>query len=356
MEYTGRLLGQELIDWAIRGAETVYKGQISVIVADRFANMHPGDAEKTPLALQYFVPKTGEGMHAAKAFIIDGVGYDYWALPWERLEKIADMEETIAVVLAEGEVVWAESEEDRARFYALKERLFRNLSDIKYVCRILADRLDEAMEIFKNMAFEEDIGKLRMGARFIGVGLGDAIAAVNGTYVKCGEHGTDDPVPLLSRLHRVPEGYIDLQKRLCTARDGEELVALCRGMIRTVRRFLTELLPMQEQEKTEYPAGWYEELAYTWRRIKYFCDREDAANAFGWAAYLQLDMRMLGDLLTDDEQNILRDFDPENLPRFAGRAEEARALVHTRLRERGVRICEYEDLDAFLRENGYDEV
>lgn len=356
MEYTGKLLGQELIDWAIRGAETAYKGQISVIMADRFANMHPGDAGKTPLALTYYVPKTQEGVHAAKTFIIDGVGYDYWALPWERLEGIADMEETIAFVLAEGEVVWAESEEDRARFYALKERLFRNLSDIKYVCRILADRLNEAMEIYKSMSFEDDIGKLRMGARFVGESLSDAIAAVNGTYIKCGEHGTDDPVPLLSRLRRVPDGYIDLQKKLCTAKDGEELTSLCRGMIRTVRRFLTELLPEQRPEKTEYPVGWYEELIYTWRRIKYFCDRGDAANAFGWGAYLQLDMRVLGDLLTDDEQNILRDFDHENLSRFAERAEEARALVHTRLRERGVRICEYETLDAFLRENGYDEV
>ena len=157
MLYNGKLLGKELIEWAIREAETTYKGQISVIVADRFANMHPGDAAAAPMALTYFVPKTPEGEKTARAFIIDGVGYDYWALPWERLEGIADMEETIAVILAEGEVVWAECEADRARFYALKERLFHNLSDLKYVCRILANRLEEAMEIYKNMAFEEDI-------------------------------------------------------------------------------------------------------------------------------------------------------------------------------------------------------
>ena len=100
MAYSGAFLGKELIDWAIHEAKTTYKGQISVIVADRFANMHPGDAVSIPLALTYFVPKTQVGMGAAEAFIIDGIGYDFRALPWERLEKIAYLNETSAVFLA----------------------------------------------------------------------------------------------------------------------------------------------------------------------------------------------------------------------------------------------------------------
>lgn len=356
MAYSGVFLGKELIDWAIHEAETTYKGQISVIVADRFANMHPGDAVSTPLALTYFVPKTQVGMGAAEAFIIDGIGYDYWALPWERLEEIADLNETIAVVLAEGEVVWADSEADRARFYALKKRLFKNLADPQYVCRILAQRLEEAMEIFKNMAFEEDIGKLRVGARFIGISLSDAIAAVNGTYIKCGECGTDDPVPLLKRLQNVPEHYIELQEKLYTVKEGEELIALCREMIRTVRRFLTELLPESKPEEVPYPVGWYEELIYTWRRIDYFCRQNDAENAFGWGAYLQQDMGMLGGLLSEEEQNIMRDFDSKDLSRFARCCEETRLLVYNRLKQTGVRVDEYPALEDFLRERRHDEV
>ena len=356
MEYTGHFLGEELIRWAIHDAETVRKGQISVIVADRFANMHPGDAVSTPLALTYYVPKTPEGANAAKSFIIDGIGYDYWALDWERLEGIADLKETIAVVLAEGEVVWAASEKDRKRYYDLKARLFEHLSDPQYVCRILAQRLEEAMEIYKQMAFEENIGKLRVGARFIGENLGDAIAAVNGTYMKCGENGTDDPVPLLNKLRRVPDGYIELQKKLHTVKDGEELVAVCREMIRTVRSFLSMLLPEPQPEAVRYPKGWYEEMAYTWRRIRYFCDQKDAANAFGWGAYLQQDMSMLGGLLSEEEQNLLLDFDEKNLPAFAQRCEDARVIVYERLKQNGVKLYEYDSFEDFIRENGYDEV
>ncbi len=356
MAYQKKLLGKELIDWAIRGAETTYKGQISVIVADRFANMHPGDLKSTSLALTYYIPKTKNGERAAQAFIIDDVGYDYWALPWERLEEIADLNETIAVVLAEGEVVWAESEADRARFYTLKKRLFKNLADPQYACRILAQRLEEAMGIFKNMAFEEDIGKLRVGARFIGISLSDAIAAVNGTYIKSGECGTDDPAPLLKRLHNVPEHYIELQEKLYTVKDGEELISVCREMIRSVRRFLSKLLPERVPETMEYPVGLYEELTYTWRRIQYFCACGDAANAFGWGAYLQQDLGMLTGFLTEEEQNIMQDFVSEDLSRFARRCEEARVLVNNRLTQNGVQINAYRALEDFLRERRNDEV
>ena len=351
MEYNGRIYGKELIDWAIHRAETQYKGQIAVIVADRFANMHPGDLKDNPSAITYFVPKTEDGADAGMTFLIDGVGYDYWALPWERLESIADLEETISVILAEGEVVWADTEADRNRFYALKEKLFRNLNDPQYVCRILARRLEDAMEIYKNMAFEEDLGMLRMGARYVGLYLGDAIAAANGTYMKCGETGTDDPLPILRKLEHVPAGYITLQAQLCTVKDGEKLIALCREMIRAVRKFLQDLLPETKPEPV-YWSGWYEEMAYTWRRIRYFCDHGDAANAFGWGGYLQQDIGMLGGLLTEDEKNILRDFDAANLPAFAARCEQARAIIYERLKAGGTPIREYDTLEDFLAAEG----
>lgn len=350
MEYNGRFYGKELIDWAIRDAETKHKGQIAVIIGDRYANMHPGDGQHCPLALQNFIPKTPEGEKAAMSFIVDGVGYDYWGIPWERMEGIADLQETISVILAEGEVVWAASAADKARFYALKERMFRNLSDPRYVCRIIARRLEDAMEIYKNMAFEEDTGMLRMGARFVGIYLGDAIAAANGTYLKCGETGTDDPSPILRSLPDVPEGYVEMQGKLCAAASGEEIVSLCREMILKVRKFLQARMPKAQEEKPspESIAGWYEEMIYTWRRIQYFCDRGDAPNAFGWGGYLQQDMGMLGDLLTDGERNILRNFDAEQLSAFAQRCEEARALVYNRLKAHGVPIREYDTLEAFL--------
>lgn len=354
MEYNGKFYGKELIEWAIRDAKTKHKGQIAVIVGDRFSNKHPGDGDT--LAPNFFIPAVPEGENASMSFIVDDIGYDYWALPWERLEGIADLQETIACILADGEVVWAASEADANRFYALRERMFRHLADPMYVCRVIARHLESAMEIYKNMAFQEDIGLLRMGARFIGIDLGQAVAAANGTYLKKKEIGTDDPLITLRRLENVPTGYIELQEKIYTAKSGEEIVSLCHGMILAVRKFLKAMLPEEEPAEVTYPEGWYEEMIYTWRRIKYFCDHNDAANVFSWAGYLQQDMRMLGGLISEDEQNILRDFDADDLHAFAERCEQARKLVYGRLKQRGVPLREYDTLEDFLRENEEHEV
>ena len=354
MACTEKVYGKELIDWAIRQAETTHKGKIAVIVGDRYANKHPGDGDG--LAPNFFIPAVPEGEAAAMTFVIGDVGYDYWALSWERLSSIADLEETIACILADGELVWAASAADEKRFYALRDRLNKNLSDPMYVCRVIARYLEDAMEIFKHMAFEEELGRLRVGARFIGIYLGGAIAAANGTYLKRREIGTDDPIGTLKTLARLPQGYLELQEKLPLATDGGTLLALCREMILKVRAFLKAMLPQGAEPSAKYPAGWYEEMTYTWRRIRYFCKLGDAANAFSWGAYLQADMEVLDGIVTEEERNILGQFDAGNLTHFAQVCENTRILVRERLLARGENLREYDTLEDFLRENDTHEV
>lgn len=348
--------GKEIIDWAIRDAQTKHKGEIALIVGDRFANKTPGDGDCT--TLQFFVPKTAAGEKAAMAFTVEGVGYDYFAIPWERLESIAALRDTITFVLAEGQVLWAESEAEKRRFYALRETLFRNLADMSYVCRIVAKRLDEAMQLYARMAFEESLGALRMGARFLSQSLGESIAAVNGTYLKRGGIGTDDPTPLLETLETVPAGYIGLQKRLYSAKTAGEILSVCHDMIAVVRKFLAGLLPPSGEPvpAPEALEGWYEELSYTWRRIAYFCAQGDARNAFSWAGYLQADIGMLGGLVTEEERDLLGAFDENDLHAFAARCGAARVRIREKLAAHGVRLREYGSLADFLRENGEDEI
>lgn len=348
--------GKEIIDWAIRDAETKHKGQIALIIGDKFANKTPGDGSCT--ALQFFVPRTPEGEKAAMSFVVEGVGYDYFAIPWERLEDIAAMRDTLSFVLAEGQVLWAASEADERRFYALKERLFRNLADIPYVCRIIEKRLDAAMQIYKSMAFEERLGTLRVGARFIGEYLGQSVAAANGTYLMRGEMGTCDPLPLLRTLRHVPQGYIGMQEELYSAAEPAQVRTLCHDMIAAVRAFLKTLLPPSEEPVPAPKAleSWYEELAYTWRRIAYFCAQGDAHNAFCWAGYLQQDIGMLGGLVTDEERDLLGAFNENDLAGFAAYCEAARVRIREKLLAHGVRLREYGSLASFLEENGKDEV
>jgi len=69
-----------------------------------------------------FVPKTSRGADLGCSFIINGIGCDFWAIPWERLERIASHEEPIAAIITEGRTIYCASDEDRTRFEELKQR------------------------------------------------------------------------------------------------------------------------------------------------------------------------------------------------------------------------------------------
>ena len=57
-------------------------------------------------------------------------------------------------------------------------------------------------------------------------------------------------------------------------------------------------------------------------------------------------------MVAEDEQNILRDFDAEDLPAFAARCEQARAIIYERLKAGGIPIREYGTLEDFLAAEG----
>ena len=60
----------------------------------------------------YFVPKTERGNRLALTFIVDGIGFDFWAIPWDRLERIANHDERLASIITEGKVIYCASDAD----------------------------------------------------------------------------------------------------------------------------------------------------------------------------------------------------------------------------------------------------
>ena len=53
----------------------------------------------------YFIPKSEKGFSLATTFIVDGIGFDFWALSWERAEKLANRNCGFVSLIADAEVV-----------------------------------------------------------------------------------------------------------------------------------------------------------------------------------------------------------------------------------------------------------
>lgn len=65
----------------------------------------PEDGDE--ISFSYFLPNSDRGFVLAMDFIAEGVGYDFWAMPWERLEHLATLKEGITISLLDGVVLWA---------------------------------------------------------------------------------------------------------------------------------------------------------------------------------------------------------------------------------------------------------
>lgn len=71
----------------------------------------------------FFIPATERGRQAECQFIIDGISFDFWPIGWDRAERMAASEEWNTTIIADCELLYVRSEEDRARFMELRETI-----------------------------------------------------------------------------------------------------------------------------------------------------------------------------------------------------------------------------------------
>ncbi|OAK70528.1 hypothetical protein [Lederbergia galactosidilytica] len=134
----------------------------------------------------FFIPATPRGRKMEVQFIIDGISFDFYPIGWERAERMAALDEWNTTIIADCELLYIRSEEDRARFLKLRENIhamkespnaiklinkaelvlcecFLNLDkfrlagdslDLPY-CRVLAQEV--AGNIFKSLGFLNQI-------------------------------------------------------------------------------------------------------------------------------------------------------------------------------------------------------
>ena len=116
----------ELDDWAINKIKTEYKDDVELLIGHNSYRL-PGDAELARIS--FFFPATEKAYELAKAFIIDGIGYDLFPMSWERIERITELDEDNAPCVGEADILYYRSEQDKERFLELQTRLKKHLND-----------------------------------------------------------------------------------------------------------------------------------------------------------------------------------------------------------------------------------
>ncbi len=224
--------GAKLAEWAIRKIEAEYKDDVCLLLEHQTLRL-PEDQEKT--SFSYFIPATSRAGALARTFIIAGIGYDLFPVAWERVERMADAGDYNTTVLADAEILWARTEDDRQRFASLQARLAANLQNPHLMYRRGLEWVEAAMDIYQEMLFEDRLAKVREKAGTLLNFLCIAVACRNGTYLK---QGQTDEIKVISSMKETPTGFAELYERIIRAKTAEEQKRLCHEIIVATKQFL----------------------------------------------------------------------------------------------------------------------
>lgn len=172
---------KELTNWAITQIQRKYKDDVALLIA---ISGHSLENDCHGECFDYFVPANENGNKLAQTFIIDGVGHDLYPRSWKRIENMADFNDDFTFGLGDAQILYSRSEEEKNHFVAMQKKLKANLQDKDFMLKKALEKLDNAMEIYRTMMFEDLLYKVRMAAGFIAHYLSIAVACINGTYFR----------------------------------------------------------------------------------------------------------------------------------------------------------------------------
>ncbi len=351
----------QLTEWVIEKIKNEYPDDVALLIGIKG---HSTDGDDHGECFDYFVPATKRGEELAETFIIDGIGHDLYPRSWERLQESVNLDD-MAIVLGNAKVLYVRSREDELRFLEMQAQFFRNLADPGFTMKKALQRVEEAKGLFLEMCFEKKLYRVKMLSAGIQQLLSQAAAFVNGTFAEdplFSEAQAYDACPE-SRIYscpdlaELPDEFFLLGKRLLKENCAGTLRETARRLIETTEEFLEEkkeAAPAFAAEKDALApdfsafASWYQELSLTFRRIRYFCGKGMPEQAFCDAANLQSELLEVSRTYGIAEYSLLDAFEPENLLHLKLRADRIESEIRDILNVHGIRINEYDSLQAFF--------
>lgn len=337
-----------LSDWAIKKVETEFRDDVCLLLEHRTLKLEKDMATRT---FSFYIPATNRANGLARTFIIDGIGYDLFPMSWERIERMADVKEYNTTCLADAEILWARSDEDKQRFISLQARLQANLQNPQYMLECAKKWIATVKEIYQDTLFEERLYKVRENSGYICDLLSVAVAFVNGCYFI---HGQTSQLSELSSMKKLPISFIKLYETIIKEPSLDLQKRLCYEIINNTKAFLDEQAKTtKESTHLDFSelAAWYQELCYTWRRVYYWCEKNDPVNAYIWCCNLQNEASEWGAKFGITDIDIFSSFKADDLAGFRRRVEYVESQFRKAIENNGVKLDEYKTVEDFLKAN-----
>lgn len=337
-----------LAEWAVEKVESAFRNDICLLLEHRTLKL---EKDTDIQSFSFYIPATSRSNGLARTFIISGIGYDLFPMPWERVERMADVKDYNTTCLADAEILWARSDADRQRFLSLQARLRANLQNPWYMLDRAKEWFETVKQIHQDMLFEEHPCTVRANAGDICDLLSIAVAFVNGRFFPHGQTGQLDE---LAEMKKVPADFIKLYRAIILEPSPDRQKRLCHKMIQNTKTFLDhQCKPAAVPSAPDFSelAAWYQELIYTWRRVYHWCEKNNPVNAYLWCCMLQNEVSEWGTKFGIKDVDILDAFNADDLSGLRKRAQTVEEAFRQAIVQSGVQIEEYDTVEDFLKVN-----
>ncbi len=317
-----------------------------------------GDAQPGSDLDIFFIPADGTRPPLARAFRLEGVLFDFWAISWSQMEAFATGRSRgwafAPGIVQQTVVLHARNESLAERFRVLQERV-RELQTQAAFPEMLqralqaCAALNEPLARMRAAAAAAARSEVRSCAWQLISGTLECLALVNQTPFR---KGLPSSLAEIESLVRRPDALPGLVRRMATSSDvqltleaSEQLVAEVEDLLCTTRADLPSVLPLAPRLERSYP-----EIKDRLMRLMRACEQGDdfAAGADAWL--LQSDvMALVGTRYRALGLPDLMEASFGDLTRLAQQARLFDARFRSLLEEYAVDLCELQSLDELER-------
>ncbi|MPM39294.1 hypothetical protein SDC9_85927 [bioreactor metagenome] len=338
----------KIVDVLKENATCNYKDDIAIICL--YGSFIQGTAHSKSDIDFYFIPKTNRGYELAKAFIINDVGFDFWAISWERAESIAAYKQGFVSLIADAQVIWQSTAGDKERFEKLrKSALAPTINFHERVKELYSQCEHQYCQICTSFDFPV---QKQIASKLV-TNVLELLALLNHTYTHRGwRHSIEE----VNQLDIIPLDFSNKCKDILYSTDGNELQKCICNLLVQIQDLNTDKTSSITDFKNAF-AGFYEEAKSIYNKLYHACDISDGITAIMAGAALQQDIM---DTIGIKEykkrfSDIVGMFNPSDLNGYKKAVEYHEKDFQTFLSENEVTVCHYETYEHFEKEMRTDK-
>lgn len=332
-------------DLLIEKIKRDYKDEVAVVVV-MGSHIYNETHSRSDLDM-YFVVNSPKGNELGLTFVIDGIGFDYWPISWERIERMANHDERVTSIITEGQIIYHGSDKDLERFNALKAKAL-DVSDHKKFIQKSRKVFDQVYKSYFKLEDAKDLSSVRKHGLNVIFSLTYALSLLNKDTVKRGRG------KLKKEIIAMPLVPVDFESHYDVIFESKDLDAIKSALRQLISNM--EVLLSCEETKLIEPVifkeqlnGFYEELINFYNKIHHGCETGDFVTAFYAAVEIanEIDDVLTGTGISSNQlPDLVSAYDTNDIKGFLKVTEEHQKAFVALLENGGVSIRTFKDFDA----------